>query len=73
MSDMYVRPGFQLHREVSKMVKGKKAKSTKLYQENEKVENLTEEEAKRYQHLIESEDQVKSRNAKATAKKSGDK
>ena len=65
---MYVRPSLQLHREVVKMVKGKKAKSTKLYQEGEKVENLTEEELKRYQHLIETDEQVKSRQPKTTRK-----
>lgn len=68
MSNMYVRPSLQLHREVVKMVKGKKAKSTKLYQEGEKVENLTEEELKRYQHLIETDEQVKSRQPKTTRK-----
>ena len=61
MTEYYVRPVFQLHREVEKMVKGQKTKTTKLYQEGEKVENLTEEEIKKYQHLIESEEQVQSR------------
>lgn len=67
MSDMYVRPGLQLHREVEKMAKGKKTKSTKLYHEGEKLENLTDKELKRYQHLIESEEQKESR---LSAKKS---
>lgn len=73
MTDMYVRPKFQLHRIVEKLVKGKKTKATKLYQEGEKVENLTEEEVKKYQHLIESEEQKNSRQPKTTTRKSGDK
>ena len=53
MTEYYVRPSFQLHRQVEQMVKGKKIKGTKLYQEGDLVEKLTEEETIQYQHLIE--------------------
>ncbi len=66
MTQYFVRPRFNLHREVETMVKGKKTKATKLYQEGEKVENLSEVEIKRYQHLLETEAQVKSREPKTT-------
>lgn len=56
-----VRPRMVLHRVVDQLVKGKRSKATKLYQEGEKLENLSEEEILRYQHLIETEEQAKSR------------
>ena len=72
MTDYFVRPGLQLHREVEVTVKGQKAKTTKLYQAEQKVENISEAEIKRYQHLIESDEQVKSRQPRSKAK-AGDK
>lgn len=63
-TEYYVRPGLQLHREVEVTVKGQKAKTTKLYQADQKVENITDAEIKKYQHLIETGEQVESRNPK---------
>ena len=66
----YVRPDMVLHREIVQRVKGKEVKATKLYQGGETLEKLTEEEAFKYQHLIEAEEQVKSRQSKTSGKKS---
>lgn len=65
-TEFFVRPGFNLHREVIQKVRGKDTKVRKLYQSGEKVENLTLAEQRKYQHLIENGDQVKSRDSKAT-------
>lgn len=73
MADFFVRSGMVLHRQVEQMVKGNKIKVNKLYQEGQKVEGLTDKELRQYQHLIESEEQVNSRQPKTTTKKSGDK
>ena len=54
----YVR-NYPLHKEI--VVKGRKSRQT--YRPGDAVE-LTPEEAKRYQHLIETEEQVKSREGK---------
>ena len=69
MTDYLVRPGLQLHREVEVTVKGQKSKTTKLYQAEQKIENITDQEIKRYQHLIESEEQLKSRQPKTSKTK----
>lgn len=73
MADYFVRPNLQLHRQVEVTVKGQKSKTTKLYQAEQKIENITDQEIKRYQHLIESEEQVKSRQSKTSKAKTGDK
>ncbi|MEL6493557.1 MAG: hypothetical protein AAFQ41_00355 [Cyanobacteria bacterium J06623_7] len=62
----FVRPGMVLHRQIIQRVKGKEVRSTKPYQGGDALENLTESEAKKYKHLIETEEQVKSREPKAT-------
>ena len=61
MATYYVRPKMQLHREVEKKVKGRATKAFKLYQEGEEISDLTDAELIKYQHLIESDKQVASR------------
>ena len=57
----YVRD-FPLHKEIIDL-RGRKTRQT--FRPTEKVD-LTEAEAKRYQHLIETEEQVKARSPKSS-------
>ncbi|MEM6614549.1 MAG: hypothetical protein AAF652_20350 [Cyanobacteria bacterium P01_C01_bin.72] len=72
-TEYYVRPNMVLHREIVQRVKGKEVKGTKLYQGGETLEKLSIAEVKKYQHLIETEEQLQSRQAKTTAKAKAEK
>lgn len=64
MSNKYYVRDFPLHKEI---VGAGGRKSRQIYQPGDAVE-LTEAEAVKYQHLIETEAQVKSRETKKGAK-----